>query len=99
MSNLEPTLQEVIDTVYEINEGMPESVSDIMGDLLIVTHNDYQGTYIKMLGYTLWSSDNDCRDYLVDGQCDEIEEKKDLKQYLEEQVYNICKLILKGLDV
>lgn len=100
MSNLEPTLQEVIDIVDDINKRMPEALGEeFSGVLLTVVHAGYCGTYVKMFGEVLWAEEDDDRDYLVDEQCEEIEEKEDLKEYLEAQIYNICKLILKGLDV
>lgn len=46
------------------------------------------GDYIKFSGHYIWDSENDFRDYIVDGETgeDTTEEKEDLKQYLWEQI-------------
>ena len=99
MSNFEPTLEEVVRVVADINDNMPEDLFDLGITPLTVVCVSYYDVYVKAFGSVIWDNDNDDRDYLLDGDMKETNEKEDLYCYLKYKTERICKLILGGLDV
>lgn len=92
MSNEEPTLQEVIDVVDELNYSLPETSR---GNGVAYNINVHEGVYtIKLLGHCIWDSDNDCRGYVdrLDGPV-----KEDLRWYLRLQIIQCIGDISVGL--
>lgn len=98
MSNFEPTLQEVVGIIEEINMEMPEELYDLGISPLTVLVEPLCGFYVKAFGTCIWSEENDCRDYLVDEHLGEVDEKADLKEYLKCEMGRICNLIMLGVS-
>lgn len=98
MSNIDPTLEEVISIVDEINIAMPVALSEEYVSPLTVVYETWGIYGVKAFDIVVWSSSEDEREYLEGSEGRFIDEKEDLESYLRRTLTKICTVVLEGLN-